>query len=218
MSVHDIDQIDWIIERKLEDGSWEACCSDACHGASEFLTIDPLVLLKTTLWGSRLLFSIFSGGFTDGLEELEPLAAAGLPADASPYALLNLRRSDLDQVNPGHLTLGQIRARVCPARLSPAAPRERTFALFHSHLEAVLAKPAIVQQVLRGRFGATIGDEWATHPDMRAESVHDHLDRRARAELFLPVDDDSARMVFAYRVRGQPIPTSCAYLKDRKTR
>jgi hypothetical protein len=197
--------IHWIIERKHSDGDWEAVASKAYTYEVLWETSASNYHLPVFSFGSRdyQLFGILSGVRCDIPNQSEYLAGTNeLPGDASEHSLLSQPLDDPDLHSHGWFTLGQIRAAVAEDAPGCAPGEEDKTCLADrlAILEAMIEGPNAIDltQILIGPAYDYDNDDGGSFPMMRNISNHTNLAHKARAEKFLPIGDDTLRVLICY--------------------
>ena len=191
----------WIVERRHEDGAWEAVMSEdrIVHLLGrkfiDFLQDDPRAEVADR---SYTRYAILSGVRGVPHPSIEPIVHDGLPANASGIAREMVRELH----NPGWFSLPMIEAVI---------PRLRAAEGFHAHsvtlmemflrgCRQVLANEGNHDLPVDGILWGRIRDDEGTpsFPDVAQASNHARLASEARAQGLRPLAEDTVRFVIAY--------------------
>lgn len=196
----DID-IHWIIERLHRDGAWEAVQSGPWLAHTRGRSwADPLIAPNPRLAptdGSRHLFGLLSGVRCQVVGQVRPLAREDLPEDASEHSKAALGWST-GLHTPGWVTLGDLRAGSADPEVAPSPADSAELKRWLDLLTVLIQGSAAIDltDILEGPVGEP--GTGRPFPAMQDRSSHEKLARRKRADGFLPLSDDTLRVIFAY--------------------
>jgi hypothetical protein len=190
--------ISWVIERRHEDGVWEAVqssfhyhwrCSlgdDDMQGAGP----DPRMLFSED---ARWFFEILSFS-TSWRLDAGNVATPGHPDDTSAYAQAVFVSEHW--TGRGHFTEKDLRDAAAGRVSGFTSVDQRILSSKQEMLKAILAAPRWMDQVMTGKPLDACGK--ATHPYLASESQHQRLSRAERALGLRPASDDTLRILVAY--------------------
>ena len=207
--------IHWILERKQENGKWEAVLSKNWYptyifkdGPSprydpaeyELLTNHPAYRLG---YRDYIVFCALSSVRPpDEDYDGEHIATKGIPENASQHVLINFE-DDIDLHSHGYFTLGDLKE----AMKDPDADifdrlieeDEDSVASVNAYLDAFIAVSKRSDELTT----ILIGREWdpetdTQYPDLKALSNHQKLTFIELQKHFLPIADDTIRLVICY--------------------
>lgn len=196
--------IHWIIERKHRDGIWEAVHSKAYAYEKEWsMNFSTNFSMPIFAFGQRdyQLFGILSDVRYTIPNQAETLAHMHeMPGDASEHTQLSMPLDDPDLHTHGWFTLGELRraaAEEAPG-CAPEPDDKKCLVGYLELLEALIDGPnkADLTQILVGPQYDNDSD--VQFPQMQDLSNHTNLENKARAEGFLPIGDDTLRVVICY--------------------
>lgn len=179
--------IHWVIERRHEDGGWEAVAYEEEKHLRDLPRQHYLVQIGKRNYE---LFGVLSGLRFETPDQAATLATPDLPQDASPFTQavfspLTARGSLHDR---GWFTLGELRlaAESDPDGVAPHSEDRAVLIEWHACVGSALLEPD------------PISIDEILPPPGEDESNHARLARAGRATGLRPIDDDTVRFVIAY--------------------
>jgi hypothetical protein len=197
--------IHWVIERKHDDGAWEAVASKdylwmVLH--AKLPKGERTFHRPAFAFGDRnyLFFGVLSGVRYRPEGQGRFLADPYLPQDISDHAMMTLDPEARAFHTPGHYSLSRLRS-VAECDQDGCAPGEHDKQAVVEHLgflEEILSghTEIDIDQILVGPLARR--DSTGPFPEMLQMSNHRRVEMKARADGLLPIADDTVRVLFAY--------------------